>query len=412
MNTEEFLERKFREYYRENSNRMQPPARIEEREFGFAFFKDRIMVRHKQFASIGELRRFVEDSAPSDVYHSTAYYSKPEVEMDQKGWLGADLVFDIDADHIPTPCKKSHDYWICKACRRTGKDTAPQTCPSCKSERFEEHTWVCELCLEQAKNEVTKLVDFLTDDYGFSRKEMKVFFTGHRGYHLHVTSDTIIGLDSDERKEIADYLLGNGLDLDGIGILEKGSRKLSLSKRSNETKGWNRRIIQKLVAIVESGNRNELLNLGFKSTIMDIVPGMRESLTKQEDMDKLFESLDSHTVRSRSWEKIIRRVIEECSARIDTVVTTDIHRLIRAKETLNGKTGLRTVEVDIQGLQSFDPFEMAVGIKGSQETVEIEEAPEFRLEGLTLGPYKNQKVTLPTSAAVLLVSKGKASPVT
>ncbi len=412
MNTEEFLERKFREYYRENAYRIQPPAKMQEREFGFAYFKDRMMVRHRQFTSTVELRRFVEDSAPSDVYYSTAYYSKPEEEMDQKGWLGADLLFDIDADHIPTPCKKSHDHWICKACGRSGKGTNPQTCPSCKSERFEEHTWVCELCLKQAKNEVTKLVDFLTDDYGFSRKEMKTFFTGHRGYHLHVTSDAIIGLDSDERKEIVDYLLGNGLALDSIGILERGSTKLSLPNKLNETKGWNRRIIQKLVATIENGNEDELLNLGFKRTVMDTILGARARIVKHEDVDKLFESLDSHVVRSRSWEKIIRRVVEECSARIDTVVTTDIHRLIRAKETLNGKTGLRTVEVDIQGLQSFDPFEMAIGIKGGQETVEIEDAPEFQLEGSTFGPYKNQKVTLPVSAAVLLVSKGKACPVT
>jgi len=29
--------------------------------------------------------------------------------MENKGWIGADLIFDIDADHIETRCKTEHD---------------------------------------------------------------------------------------------------------------------------------------------------------------------------------------------------------------------------------------------------------------------------------------------------------------
>ncbi len=49
------------------------------------------------------------ETVPSDVYHSCAYYENPDFDMDKKGWIGADLVFDIDADHIPTTCNKIHD---------------------------------------------------------------------------------------------------------------------------------------------------------------------------------------------------------------------------------------------------------------------------------------------------------------
>jgi len=38
----------------------------------------------------------------------------------------------------------------------------------------------------------------------------------------------------------------------------------------------------------------------------------------------------------------------------------------------------------------------------------VSSAPKFRLGGDTFGPYKSQKVELPTAAAVLLVCKGRA----
>ncbi len=411
MRTEEFLEKKFREYYRQNSHRMEPPQKFEEREFGFAHFKDKMMVRHRHFDSISELRKFIEDTAPSDVYYSTAYYSNPEEEMEHKGWRGADLVFDIDADHIPTSCKELHDHWICKTCGRTGKGTAPQTCPSCNGERFNQNSWVCELCLRKARDEAMKLSEFLMEDYGFSEKHLRTFFTGHRGYHLHVMSDTILALDSDERKEIVDYVLGNGLDLEGIHILERDSSRPSLPEKSDRSKGWNRRILQRLFDLLANGDQNELVGTGFANTVTRTIIEMRGNIMGYEDARRMIENLDSHAVGNKRWERILRKIIEECSAKIDTVVTTDLHRLIRAKETLNGKTGLRTVEIGVGELESFDPFEKAIAFERGEETIDVEGVPRFSLGGSIFGPYDKGRLTLPTAAAVLLVCKGKAQPV-
>jgi hypothetical protein len=38
----------------------------------------------------------------------------------------------------------------------------------------------------------------------------------------------------------------------------------------------------------------------------------------------------------------------------------------------------------------------------------VSDAPEFRMSGETLGPYKHQTVELPTAAAVLLICKRRA----
>ncbi|MEM4250457.1 MAG: DNA primase catalytic subunit PriS, partial [Candidatus Bathyarchaeia archaeon] len=108
---------KFQEYYRKNSDSIFPPSSMEKREFGFLVFTEGVMIRHRSFRNVGDLRMFIQETAPSDVYYSAAYYEDPEAPMDKKGWSGSDLIFDIDADHIETPCKQTHDRWLCIGCR-------------------------------------------------------------------------------------------------------------------------------------------------------------------------------------------------------------------------------------------------------------------------------------------------------
>jgi len=181
-----FVRDKFAEYYGSDSFFVHPPTSIEKREFGFLMFKTRIMLRHKAFRNADDLRSFLTRIIPSDVYYSSAYFERPEREMDEKGWLGADLVFDIDADHIPTPCAKDHDRWVCTSCGTTGRGLAPNECPACGERGFNERTWPCEVCLESAKAETMKLIDMLIKDFGFRPEEILVSFSGHRGYHAHL----------------------------------------------------------------------------------------------------------------------------------------------------------------------------------------------------------------------------------
>ena len=49
-------------------------------------------------------------------------------------------------------------------------------------------------------------------------------------------------------------------------------------------------------------------------------------------------------VSDGTWMKLAEYIKDQQSAKIDTVVTTDIHRLIRMNGTLHGKTGLKKVE--------------------------------------------------------------------
>ncbi len=189
-----FVSQKFSEYYTRSSNAPSSPEALSQRELAFFLFKERMMVRHRSAANLNGLRRLIGDLRPSDIYYSCAYYENPEADMDKKGWQGADLVFDIDADHIPTSCDKIHDEWACGKCGFKGRGPTPDNCPQCGAEKFDTKSWPCERCINSARDETVKLIDMLEKDFGLSESDIRVFFSGHRGYHVHVEAEAIRSL--------------------------------------------------------------------------------------------------------------------------------------------------------------------------------------------------------------------------
>ena len=170
---------KFRQYYLQSS--LDAPPGLQSREWGFLFFDDSGMRRHKSFFSRGELVDYVRSMVPRHVYHSAAYYQRPAAPtMKEKLWQGADLIFDLDADHLRNAPKSYGEM------------------------------------LAQVKKETQKLLGFLISDFGFSEAN---------GLHGHfLAAEVIISmfairiftLGGDERREIVDYLTGRGLDIDKL----------------------------------------------------------------------------------------------------------------------------------------------------------------------------------------------------
>lgn len=386
-------------YYNDNSFSVSAPSMIDKREFGFFLSKNE-MLRHKKFTNESELKEFLKSVAPLDVYYSCAYYEDPEADMEKKGWCGADLIFDIDADHIITSCSKVHDNWVCGGCGFAGKGVEPEKCPICGGEKFEVSTWPCENCLASARAETIKLLDFLMRDFGFSEKEIHVFFSGHRGYHVHIESENVKCLDSVARKEIVDYVCGLGFDVFPKGFTET----MSLNSF-----GWDGRIARGIYEFILNSKREDYENLGIKGNIADIIIRNKDAILKRFNVMGWWRTVKG--VGFETWRKIAEFCAKSQSVQIDTVVTTDVHRLIRLANTLHGKTGLKKVELSHLELQDFDPFKKAVAFKKGSVTVFVSDAPQFRLGDEVFGPYQNQRVELPMAAAVLLVCKGRAEVV-
>jgi len=401
----DFVYEKFSDFYNDQSTFIPPPPSLSQRELGFFLSKERTMLRHKVFARISDLKSFISEVVPSDVYRSSAYYENPAAEMDKKGWLGADLVFDIDADHIPTSCNKLHDEWTCKKCGFANKGEPPKKCSECGGEKFDTKTWVCEQCLNSAKDETTRLIDILQNDFGFSNEEIHVFFSGHRGYHVHVENEAVKSLDTMARKEIVDYVTGLGLTISNQRKKER-KRKQASEKFFLSDFAWNKRIKHGMSKFISTATVDDLQNVGLNRVISNLIFTKKELILSKCIGKGLWESVPG--VSAGTWRKLSEYVKELESSKIDTVVTTDTHRLIRMNGTLHGRTGLKKIEFSTTRLADFNPFEEAVAFKEGAVKVFVPEVPEFRLGGRVFGPYKNKTVEISIAAAILLICKGRA----
>ena len=107
-----FVRSVFARYYRSDP---PPPIEVteqERREFAYWEFGKQVMTRHLAFQSVGELMRKLAEVVPLPAYRSSAYFRYPASPMEEKGWEGADLVFDIDADHLDLTCVQEHQYRV------------------------------------------------------------------------------------------------------------------------------------------------------------------------------------------------------------------------------------------------------------------------------------------------------------
>jgi hypothetical protein len=168
-------------------------------------------------------------------------------------------------------------------------------------------------------------------------------------------------------------------------------------------KGWRGRLGRAIYDYLMNADEDTIksLKLGRKAT--NILLEDKETL-----LDILIEEHPSHFtnyIKPYALTKLIKIAIKEQAAEIDTVVTTDIHRLIRIQETLHGKTGWKVDTIDIDRLSDYDPFENAIAFKNGTQKLYIKWAPKFRLGGEEYGPYAEESLELPMAAAIFILCK-------
>jgi DNA primase small subunit len=336
-----FLRRTYREHYFKHHDDVEVPTMIQNREFGYIPF-GKGMIRHLSYKTSGELAADLVKQAPSSVFCSNATYSNPTLSMDEKGWKGAELIFDIDASAIPTGCRTKHSLWACKTCGKIIRSAErPARCPKCDGTGATQLHWSCAECLGATKDHVSRLIGFLTKDFGVSNSSIKVYFSGNRGYHLHVDDERFEGMEPSARAEIANYIKGTGV------VRPQGS------DHAPAEGGWPNRI----------------------------------NASASKDQPQRLET-----------------IISAFSSRIDESVTTDIHRIFRMPGTLHGNSGL--LKMRVHDLDGFRPEYDPVVLGDEEVTLSVQGSPVFSLKGRTFGPYSSEEPELPTYAAVYLMTKG------
>jgi DNA primase small subunit len=401
--TTRFIMNMFSNHYREAPLMM--PERFAKREFGFMFFDRPGMMRHVGFPTRATLKNYLVEQAPAHVYYSCAYYEKPNAPtMAEKKWQGADLIFDLDADHVE------------------GAESLPY-----------------DKMLERVKEEVIRLIDeFLLGDLGFDPDGLKIVFSGGRGYHVHISDPRVIRLSSHERREIVDYVTGTDLDMDWVfppTTFELGRFKDRIdaeTKRAMPAEkdgGWRSRIrkgIDRLLADLEKLPEEEA-----KARLAEMVSASRREIGKKT-IDGLYRDLFAGKEGKRGVDRmrtgntfevfsekrhadafvdiVEMKVKGRMKGETDEPVTSDIKRLIRLPSSLHGKTGFEVVPLDRDLLDDFDPFRDAVPKTFGRREVGVlcEKPVDVRLRDseFSLGAGKNK---VPEFVAVHLLCRRLAT---
>ncbi|MGC8515044.1 MAG: DNA primase catalytic subunit PriS [Thermoplasmata archaeon] len=332
MDSETRMKEIFREYY--SNLRYEIPDLLGSREIGFIPFSG-TMIRHRSLRGREELGKFLTSIVPRHMYYSLAYYDHPtKRSMQEKGWKGAELIFDLDADHLDGASSMTYEQ-----------------------------------ILDEVKKHTLRLIfTFLIGMLGISEDSIKLYFSGGRGYHVHVQDDGIYPLDSNSRREISNLVRGEGVSLSSILNVHDTFRR--------DPSGW--------FSIVD----NDTVHLyeGIRKNLPDSIDKLKTILKKEDQVTKYLSSLEKfvkmegNTARKvdifptpgiRKYaamgpkdleicEWIARETINRTKCEIDEPVTTDVHRLIRFPGSLHGKTGLAVTRIQLQDLEKFNPLESAI----------------------------------------------------
>ncbi len=371
----------FGEYYSKQDSSSLSPEKVSQREFGIGDFERKIKFRHAEFKNANELKDYLVKQTPAFVSCSTAYYSHPSFRpMENKGWLGSELVFDIDATDMHLACQKEHGS-----------------------------SWVCDSCFTSVRDEAIKLIEeFLVPDFGFSNHEISVNFSGNRGYHVHVSNESILKLDSNARKEISRYITGSGISFEDFFIVEEigqGKRIKRLAGPKPTEPGWRGRIARSVIKDISMG-ADHLISTGMDAKTARNIYKKRALI----EMGINNGNWDMVYVKDKAqfWSDVIKSHAIAQSDRIDENVTNDTGHMIRLANTIHGSTGLLSRKMGVQKLPSFEPMSEAVVLPDAPIKVRANTKAALHMKNETFGPYPNAEAEIPGYAAMYLFLKGFA----
>jgi DNA primase small subunit len=373
----------------------------------FPFAASDLMRRHLAFRRPEELAALFAREAPRHLYYSTAYYASPDAPtMNAKEWLGADLVFDLDADHLRGV---------------EGLDYPAQ--------------------LEQVRRRFgTLLDDFLFGDFGLDPADALLVFSGNRGYHAHIRSEAVLSLTSAERRELVEYILGIGADPASALLRERpsaaeaivvdgeggGGRRRAPRPPGRafvhlaplDAPGWQGRTSRAVLKLLERWEEAgvEAAAAEMRAAGLDgpsAAKLARQLLAKhrpQAIREQRSLEVFPRAVSEQLLEVVLRIASVEVQGETDAPVTTDIHRLIRWPGSLHGGSGLRVLPISRDRLDRFDPLREAVPPADGAREAEVELTASVRYpfgEGRIEGTA-GERLRLAAPAATFLLLRGEA----
>lgn len=383
---------RFTQYYR--TAELWTPPRLRNREWMFIPFGPAKPIRHKGFSSIEEVRQYICDRPFHSCFYSTAYWKKPyELKMADKDWLGADLIFDLDGDHLPGITDRDFPGMI---------------------RVIQEQAW-------------SLWNDFLEPDFGFKEEHLQVTFSGHRGFHLHYRDPKFFHLDSEARRELVSHIRGEGVEV--VDVLSRSNRP--------DAVGWPRRInsgissvVQKLdkifqgdtkllnsmtVNLQEMLDREGIKGLRGKSSVEKLAELMQSETRRERVLDGRFTALNNHALLFQNILKADSGVVLGSAGETDEVVTIDTRRQIRWPGSLHGKSGMKVTEFPLSRLDpdssgAFDSLSEGIALSRENEyhLEIIKDDVIARFDDKIIEGSMGDKLSIHEAGATFLILKGWA----
>ncbi|MCI4461864.1 MAG: DNA primase [Thermogladius sp.] len=318
----QFLRRVLRLYY--SRRPLVEPVSLHSREIAVVDLESEAYIRHLHFTSMAQLYSYIlGEKTPLHLYYSSALYEDPSAEnMSSKGWRGSELIFDIDVDHLPG-CGREIGFCVEDDLAVEG---GVEKCPS--GQKPVSLSVIEPECFRKGVEEAFRLKEILEEDLGF--REVKVYFSGNRGFHIRVSDELALDLTREARGFIADYVSCEGMDVERVFPAQTLGRARFVYLTSNE-RGIRARVLKRAL---EMGVVEELEPPGLP----------HPSYKRVADRERWY----------RIPAEYLSQLLSQVCVSVDKVVTIDTTRLSRFENSINGKAGLKVAEVRDSMREGFE----------------------------------------------------------
>ena len=316
-----------REYY---ANATLYVTNCKDREFAHPIYN-----RNNHYPTVEDLRHGILSQAkqPMGVYASTARYFDPHEPDVKDGWKGTDLVFDLDMD---------------------------MNC----DDRYTHINYMRKLTV--------RLVEEFLFDLGFVLEDMLFEYSGNKGFHIIIDNDDYLDLSKNQRSQICNYVRGARLD-----------KNLIFPQGTISIYGWGRQGIHFLSELTDKpdetieryfpGKTKSKLRVELKKLMA--IPAILERVRNGDLKDFDIEKLQSGVVkRSKDLDKEGDFLKQSSGSGniFDSKPTTDLKRIFRIAGSIHGKSGLPSVRLDWEQMQSTDLIVDEIMTIAGTDTVSIE----------------------------------------
>jgi DNA primase small subunit len=344
---------------------LEEPPYIHMREVALESLEDRKYIRHLGFPSMTHLYNYILNTkTPLHLYYSSAYYESPTIDkMELKGWQGSDLLFDIDSDHYPG-CSNVLSFCISENKFFSEKI---KKCPD-SGEKPIIYPIITIDCINRAFKDAYKLYTILHDEFSF--RDIKIYFSGNRGFHVKVFDDEVKGLTGDERREIASYISMENIKYEKLFPII-GKREKYVLLINNREYGIRRRVLEYII-------RN-----------------------------KLVENISSQIIKI-AYDTLMN-ILDDLRINIDIVVTMDVSRLSRFNRSINGKSGLIVRDIGKVNEEFVFAYEDYCPWKGYVTVKPLIDFTGLPIYNDKINLHRGEKITLDACKAIYLFFKGLVS---